>query len=251
MRNPLRVAYTFAVLLLAAVPARAATLLVLESNPPSVLPKGRLLDGNAEITIPEGARVALLDERGLGVTVTGPYTGIPGGGEQPDGEAFLRLLSPIVAPSGEKGLGWSPQGDKTRPPELWVIDVTAGSAVCVQTAAGVKLWRPEPRPTATLMLSASQGAVFSALWPEAEAYLAWPDKVPVVDGNGYQLQLDPPAPVLPFVLHIAPAPLVGDAAVLAWLATENCAPQARMLLSEIAERRVLEGMAGSAMRLFP
>jgi hypothetical protein len=247
-------------LVLAASPAWAAKLLVLQSNTATLFHKSQMLDGRQKISLPDGAVIVLMDETGRTVTIKGPYTGAPGGADRENGPTFLQRLSAMI--QSPEGSAEHPVLGATRafetlpaPPDLWAIDVTNGGSMCTRapsrlSTGGMALWRPAPRPAAMLTITGPDGASAQVAWAAGEAMVSWPPSIRTADSGAYKAQLDPgPAPQS-FVLHVAPGPFSGETALLEWLSSSNCVAQARAMLVDMAGRRVVEGPQAAGKDVF-
>jgi hypothetical protein len=234
-------------ILLVASPAWAGKILVLESEGMAGFAAGQTFDGAIEINVPAGARLVLMDERGIAVTVKGPYKGVPGGGAHAAGPSFLDRVSAILtAPSTSQpvlGATRSPFGPAPALPDVWALDVTRDGPACVRAEGQTMLWRPTPRPTTNVTLTPGTNApAHDRLpWPAAQATLAWPAELPLEDGLPYSIMLADANATRAMVIRKAGMGLPSEVATLDWLAGVGCTSQAKVLLTVMAQRRVVEG----------
>ena len=209
-------------------PAWAGKILVLESDGMDEYAAGRTFDGSGQIDVPAGARLVLMDERGVAVTIKGPYTGIPGGGDRSTGPSFLDRLAAIVkAPSIADN---HPVLGATRAmtpvpvlPNKWALDVTATGSACVRGVSDAALWRPTPRPATTITLARRSPTtpVVTKSWPINEATLPWPAEAPLEEGASYLVTLA--TATTQHILNVRVAPATdSDVALLDWMAGAGC-----------------------------
>jgi len=232
-----------------AAPAWAGKILVLESEGVTGFAAGYTFDGSSEITVPAGARIVLMDEGGIAVTVKGPYKGIPGGTERAAGPTFLDRVAAILAASNASshpvlGATRSPVGPPPLLPDVWALDVTRDGAACVRGSGDVVLWRPTPRPATSVAISrgiAGTPAQVSRQWPAAQATVPWPNEMPLADGTPYVVKLGDAPAARSLVIRKTDTVLDSDLATLDWLASAGCTPQAKILLTVMGQRRVVEG----------
>jgi len=233
--------------LLGAMPAAAGTLLVLESDGVATLKVGQIIDSKSSISVPAGARLVLMDERGQAATLKGPYGGIPGGSDRAEGPTFLQRLSAVLtAPSTTQAdtvLGATRTvAPKSVPPSAWAVDVSAGGTACVRTQADLVLWRPAPR-AARIVNMTSGGKNVSFTWPANEATAKWPEGLALADGATFEVSMGSSEKPQAFKIMTAKQPLENDASTLSWLSGADCTAQARVLLGQVGARRTVEGTA--------
>ena len=244
-------------ILLATAPAWAGKILVLESDNAEGFVAGGTFDGSGSISVASGARLALMDERGVAITIKGPYTGIPGGGERSTGPSFLDRLAAIVkSPTAADN---HPVLGATRAmtpvavlPNMLALDVSATGSACVQSASNTVLWRPLPRPATTVTLarrSTSAGTPTSRPWPAGDATLPWPSELPLEEGLSYLVTLGTSNTQHILNVHVAPA-TDSDVATLDWMAGASCTAQAKALLADMGQRKIIEGRSASSAGLF-
>ena len=250
-----RFALVLAALLLSAMPASAAKLLVLESSPDTGLQKGDTVDGSQKLAVKADNYVVLMDESGQVVTVRGPYNGIPGGEERADGPSLLTRMAAIVTTEGSsgmttlgltRGLGAAP-----KMPTVWSINVATSGTKCIKPATELELWRPAPKQTVSITITHRGTKEHSSFeWPADQIVMPWPKRVNVADGAGYVVTFAPPEMTRELTLRIMPATVVTDAEVLSWMATVGCTMQAKALIDELSNSRVVNGATASGEKLF-
>lgn len=243
------------VLLVMGVPARAGVILILSSENAAGFHRGQTFDGAREIKIPTGARLVLMDERAIVVTINGPYVGIPGGGLRESGPSFLERLAVLLTPAKSSEdrivLGATRAfGNTGEPADPWAIVLTGGNSVCARPTHPPHFWRPAPRPASTLNLSERGGGTVKEGWAADQATIPWPDSLPVVDGNTYIVTEGSAGPTRTFVMHLSLAPLETEVAALEWLVVSGCAVQLEAMLASISGRRVVEGPQVSGRAVF-
>lgn len=169
-----------AVLLALAAGPVAANVLVVRSSGPSAAQyrPGRSLGDNDPITLRAGDTIVLLSSRGTR-TFSGPGTFRPAqAGTQTASAAGSRERIGAVRNAGL---------DPSQPqPSIWQIDVSAGGTVCLTSAQGATLWRPDTGSAARLSISGS-GNQAQVNWPAGQATLAWPAAVPIANNGAYQI----------------------------------------------------------------
>ena len=78
-------------------------------------------------------------------------------------------------------------------PSIWQIDVSSSGTVCLTSASGVTLWRPDPSGAARLSIRGPAGST-QVNWPAGQSSVAWPSAVPIANDADYQLT-QPGSPV--------------------------------------------------------
>ncbi len=164
MRTILSQAILSLLILLATALACAWKILALEGDNAEGFTAGSTFDGGGSISVASGARLVLMDELGVAITIKGPYTGIPGGGASANGPSFLDRLAAIVksptAADNHPVLGATrTMGPVAVLPNAWALDVTATGSACMRGANPAVLWRPLPRPATTIVLQRRSAAL--------------------------------------------------------------------------------------------
>ncbi len=167
-----------AFLALAASPAIANVLVVRASGPSQAQYRpGRSLGDNEAFTLRAGDTVVILSSRGTRA-FQGPGTFRPS-------QAGTQVASNSGARIGAvRSAGLDPN---TPQPSIWQIDVSSGGTVCLTSAAGATLWRPDPGSATRLSISGPGGASQQATWPAGAATLAWPSGLPIANDAEYRL----------------------------------------------------------------
>jgi len=244
-----------AALLFAAVPASAAKLLVLESSPDTGLQKGDSVDGSKPLTVKPDNYVVLMDESGQVVTVRGPYSGVPGGSDKADGPSLLTRMAAIVTTEGSSGsttLGLTRGLIKpAKTPTVWSINAGLSGTQCVKPGTALELWRPSPHEAVSFSLSRKGTKEHTRFeWPDGETIVPWPKKIAAADGATYVIHFAPPEMTRELTLRIMPAAVSTDAETLSWMATVGCTVQAKMLIDQLSDQRVVDGSKASGEKLF-
>jgi hypothetical protein len=172
--------------------AAAAPLVVRSAGPSArMYPAGKSLADNAKIVLKAGDSIVLLDGRGTR-TLSGPGT-FSATGRATAAATTGSTLSALVSGGGERrariGAVRSASGiDKMagKNPNVWYVDVTRSSNMCVPNPTALTVWRPDAAAPATINVSGPNGSgTIDMAAGQAEAQ--WPASVPVADGGQYKL----------------------------------------------------------------
>ncbi len=243
---------------LAISPAWANKILVLESDGVNDFAAGRTFDGGKTISVPAAARLVLMDERGVAVTIKGPYTGVPGGGSGgATGPSFLDRLAAIVKSPTAGDSHPAPGATRSMTPvavlpNMWALDVTATGSACVRRGEDAVLWRPQPRPATSISFTrrtANAGAPVTKPWRINDPTLPWPNELPLDEGTSYVVTLDTSTTQHILTVHVAPT-TDSETATLDWMASAGCTAQAKALLSDMGQRKIVEGRTVSSAGIF-
>lgn len=220
--------------LLAATPALARSLVVIESNAPGITP-GQVLDGSQPLEVPAGAKVTCIGQDGETVKLTGPYMGVPAPGGGVDNPTFLDGLSALIAPAGGQSVALGAtrevEGASGVPASPWLIDVSKSGDRCAAPSGSPVLWRPDAGAPAALYLKLLGDDTEAEVdWAGEVAELDWPGEIALVDGGVYLVRVGRSTPMKKLTLHLVPADLATDAHRAVWMAGQRCTPQARQLL---------------------
>lgn len=210
-------------LALAASPAAANSLVVRATGAAATQYRpGTSLPDNAQIRLGPNDSIVLLTSRGTR-TFRGP------GNFRPT-QAGVALAGSTGARIGAvRTAGIDPNSPQ---PSIWQIDVSSSGTVCLTSASGVTLWRPDPSSTARLSIRGPGGNT-QVSWPAGQSTLAWPGAVPIANNGDYQLT-QPTSPV-PTSVRVR---LIGQVstdfqAIAATLISNGCQQQLDLLVDSL------------------
>ncbi|MGQ0659993.1 hypothetical protein [Sphingosinicella sp.] len=156
-----------------------ANVLVVRSAGPSAQSyrPGRSLGDNEAFTLRAGDTVVVLSSRGT--------RAFQGPGTFRSTQAGTQVASNSGARIGAvRSAGLDPNMPQ---PSIWQIDVSAGGTVCLTSATGATLWRPDHSGATRLSIRGPSGASQQATWPAGAATLAWPSAMPIANNASYEL----------------------------------------------------------------
>ena len=161
-------------------PALAKSLVVRSAGPSSkAYPPGKALPDSARISLQPGDSVTILAP-GAKRTLRGPGTFSAGSGN-----------ANALADSTSKRtrFGAMRTGDLALNPSPWNLDVTQSGTMCIASADGLKMWRPNSEEAGTLSISAGEGPATTVDWPAGKATIDWPAALKIAEGTEYRLAL--------------------------------------------------------------
>jgi hypothetical protein len=173
--------------------AVAAPLVVRSTGPSAkAYPAGKALAADAKLSLKAGDTIVLLDGKGTR-TISGPGT-FSASASSVAAASTGSTLAALASGGGERrariGAVRSASGiDKNagKNPNMWFVDVTRSTNVCVANPAAVTIWRPDASAPATVNVSGPSGASGTIELPAGRADGQWPASVPVTDGGQYKL----------------------------------------------------------------
>lgn len=161
-------------------PALAKALVVRSAGPSSkAYPPGKALPDSARISLQPGDSITILAP-GSKRTLRGP-------GTFPAGAGNANSLADST--SKRTRFGAMRTGDLALNPSPWNLDVTQSGTMCIASAGGLKMWRPNSEEAGTLSISAGEGPTTKVNWPAGKSTVDWPTAVNIADGAEYQLAL--------------------------------------------------------------
>jgi hypothetical protein len=131
--------------------------------------------------------VVVLDARGTR-TLKGPGTFTPGGPAKAAGT--MSSLSAVTgAAKGRARVGAVRSvGSGPTKPNIWQVDVSKSTNMCVTSPSNVTLWRPDASKPVTLTVAGGSPSGSKQLsWAAGQSTLAWPSELPISDGTDYRL----------------------------------------------------------------
>lgn len=172
--------------------AFAAPLVVRSAGPSAKLyPAGKAIPDNAKIVLKAGDSIVLLDGKGTR-TLSGPGT-FSATATATAAATTGSTLNALVSGGGERrariGAVRSVSGaDKTggRNPNVWYVDLTRSSNMCIADTSTVTVWRHDAEKPATVTVSGA-GASGTIDLAAGQSAALWPASVPVTNGGQYKL----------------------------------------------------------------
>ena len=218
--------------------SEAAELLVLSSELPG-LNEGALIASDEPIHLPQGSGLTLMAEDAAVIKLVGPYDGVPAPAQQREGDrSLLTAIAGLMTGPQEKsstatGVIRSPGADD-QPASPWLIDTSHAGHVCVRAGEPATLWRRDENEATTLTIAPNSGGPSAALeWAQGAAHIDWPRSVPLEDGARYRLKFKGVLIARELSVHIVPSQFSTEAHQIAWMATQGCTYQARLLLRRL------------------
>lgn len=198
---------------------------------------GSRIDGEVPIELAAGASLTLVTLSGRTVNLSGPFSGPPA--PAASGKADARLLDAVGKLVQSEQRGASAGGFRAGPggdnPDDWRwIDPARSGDHCLPKGTPAVLWRSKTGEEVYLDVRGPSGNE-EIWWEEDEATTAWPEEVPLADGQSYSLRLEGAPSVRRITFHQLPA---GDADLptrLDQLIAAGCQRQAWLLLATLPE----------------
>jgi hypothetical protein len=221
--------FAVAVLPLAALPARAGQLIVVEARGISLAP-GSSVDDSKPLELKQGQHVTLISQSGVTVSLDGPYNKPPAIAAQSGlslGSKLSGLVTEANARTGE--VGTTRKGSSIRQlPSAWVIDAARAGTACLQEGQTPVFWRDPASATASLtVMPDDRSWKVLTEWPAGLSQLAVKTNIPMHPGATYFVSLDGSESAI--AVNMVPAALSSDEQRAAWMADKGCEAQAEAL----------------------
>jgi len=225
--------------------AQAAEQVVLESNSPAY-PAGRTFESTAQIALAPEEFVVFATEDGRLLRVAGPYTGPAGGTDEStqreDEGSVRRIIAQIFglqpeetgALGGVRGPAASDTDGADTRTDPWLLHSARTGDQCIVSGRPVRFWREAAAAALSADVLEIGGARVAVLqWPAQVAVAEWPSAAPT-DGEIYLVRANDELRSAAIRLHALPAALEPQSLVtVAWLASQGCIDQARLLLRSL------------------
>ncbi|MBI1245333.1 MAG: hypothetical protein GC202_10035 [Alphaproteobacteria bacterium] len=222
------------VLALAAFPAAANELVVLEAKGVDLAP-GAKVDGTKVLKLAPGQRVTLISDDGRTVKLKGPFEEAPApaaGQVASMGDALKNLMNQRGSGVAQLGVVRA-AGDAPELPEPWIVDVGRSGARCLQAGAEPVLWGPKFADATEMSIEPTDRSWRAkGSWPAAVDRLALPRRIPLVDGGSYIVGVGGNKAAV--TIHRMPASLADPLVQTAWMIEKGCEEQARALARQAA-----------------
>ncbi len=157
--------------------AAVASVIVVRSLGPSskAYPPGKTLPESASISLKGGDVVTVLGPNSA-QTLRGPGT-------------FAAGRTQLASAAAKRGrFGALRTGEIAKNPSIWDLDVTQSGKMCVSSAGGLKLWRPETESAVKLTIRSADGKSETLDWAAGKQTATWPSSLPVANGAEYQIE---------------------------------------------------------------
>ncbi len=226
----------------------AADAVVIHSHETEVFHQGQLINTEQDITLPKQAMVTVVFASGDVQTITGPYQGQliePLPHTQVDSDFIANFVAALdKIDQKKKEWGVLRIGPIKKTDDIWRVDVTSttptnGRFFCIAPASNVVLWRPQSqsKSAATVLIKhRPTGKEAKAVWPAYQTTLKWPQDLPVIDGETYNVELKTRQGAFTFkrlVLYKVPDSLPTNSHKVVWMVGRGCISQANMLLASL------------------
>jgi hypothetical protein len=224
--------------------ALAEDLVVIESSDLKVLAEGTMIGDGKALELPAGVKIVLMGGSGKTVRLAGPYKGTPSAGTGAgDGRLVTALVSLVQRREDDtsrigaiRAIDWRKEAVKSEA-DVLVVDVGERGTQCI-TGTDAKtvsfVLDPEKKKGSekVVLMSAETGAMETLTWPAGKGIptLAWPNEVPLDDGNTYLVELPPQSSLTQFTLKVIPPKAGNGVQRLAQLSEAGCNAQARLML---------------------
>lgn len=182
-----------AVSLLLAGPVGAAPLIVRSAGPSAkTYPAGKTLAEDAKLILKRGDAITLLDGRGTR-TLSGPGTFSATASSvaaATTGSTLNALVSAGNSRRARVGAVRSASGidqNAGSNPNMWYVDVSRSSNMCIVDPSKVAVWRPDATTAANFKASTADGSAATLTLAAGQSVASWPAGLPIVDGGRYVL----------------------------------------------------------------
>ncbi len=216
------------ILLLAAAPAQAGQLIVVEARGVSLAP-GSQVDNSKPLVLKQGQHVTLISQSGATIVIDGPNDKPPsqmGQGGLSLGTKLAALATELGERTGEVGTTRGTANAKL--PDPWLIDASRAGTVCLREGQTPVFWRAQTNTTAALsVMPDDRSWKVTTEWPAGEDRLPVETNIPMHGGATYFVSVDGAEKAI--AVSAVPASLSNDAVRAAWMADKGCEAQAEAL----------------------
>ena len=232
-----------AALALLAVPAGGALAetIVVKAGGPSAgsYPPGKKIADNSMVTLKAGDVLTVLDGRGTR-TLKGPgtfNTSATASTTNDTRTSLAGLLGTQRVRRARTGAvrGGADEGKLPRSPNLWYVDVSQSSMVCVPDTGNIQLWRPDLTEAVTITARDEKTGKSAAIpFEKGQFRTNWPAALPVSEGSSYQLSwrgLEKPVKIS---FSVMDANSEGLESMASMLITRGCEAQLNLLVETVA-----------------
>ena len=222
--------FAAAVLPLAALPAKAGQLIVVEARGVALAP-GAGVDDSKPLDLKQGQHVTLISQSGVTISLDGPYNKPPSaaiaGGTSLSNRVGSGFITEANARTGEVGTTRNASNIR-KLPSAWVIDAGRAGTACLREGQTPVFWRDPASATASLtVMPDDRSWKVLTEWPAGLSELAVKTNIPMHAGATYFVSLDGNESAI--AVNTVPAALSSDQQRAAWMADKGCEAQAEAL----------------------
>lgn len=240
-KYPMKSAVLACALLAAPTGAALAETIVVKSGGPSAgsYPPGRKIADNSLVTLKAGDNLTILDGRGTR-TLKGPgtfNTSAATGSASDTRTPLASLLSTQKVRRARTGAvrGGADEGRAPRSPNLWYVDISQSSKVCVPDASNIQLWRPDLAEALSVTARDVQTGKSAAVpFDKGQFRASWPASLPVSEGSRYQLSWSGLKKPVDISFSLMDANSEGLESMAAALIQRGCEVQLDLLVETVA-----------------
>jgi hypothetical protein len=233
----------FLTMLASVTSAMAAQLVIVESTA-TKWPAGSIIDTAKPLSLAAGEALTLVGEDGTLLRLTGPSSGLPGGGVAAENgdKGVVQALSRLFAAKQPAASAWGTfRGSETLqdreaadPPEVWAWNLYRSDSICVPAGIEPLMWRADAaRDEVVVLLHLSTGSEAELELAPGQDRIAWPKSVPLLDGGEYAIRDAGNLWERKLLVHVIPADQAGDIRRIAWMSDAGCLRQARLMVARL------------------
>jgi hypothetical protein len=239
-RNTLKSFATALALLATPAGGALAETIVVKAGGPSAgsFPPGKIAD-NSMVTLKAGDILTVLDGRGTR-TLKGPgtfNTSATASTTNDTRTSLAGLLGTQRVRRARTGAvrGGADEGKMPRSPNLWYVDISQSSTVCVPDTGNVQLWRPDLTEAVTVTARDEKSGKSAAIpFEKGQFRTSWPTALPVGEGSSYQLSWPGLQKPVKISFSVMDANSEGLESMASMLIRRGCEAQLNLLVETVA-----------------
>lgn len=215
--------------------AAAAEFVVLSSTVASVS-VGQIIEPGQRITLPEKARLVLVNEAGRTISLKGPYAGAPGGEAKGGKSKFVAALASLVRSTEEDAhsVGAIRAASIRNKRQAMMINISETGDFCLFEDGGEELTRYQSETWPEINITAvADGRSQTVAWPKGARTLPWPEALPIKNGATYLVDQSGKDSRTMLVMHRLSGEYPTDAHLVVEMASRGCLEQSKMMLALI------------------
>lgn len=218
-----------------------AETIVVKSGGPSAgsFPPGKKIADNSILTLKAGDMLTILDGRGTRM-LKGPgtfNTSAATGSASDTRTPLANLLGAQKIRRARTGAvrGGADEGKAPRSPNLWYVDISQSSRVCVPDASNIQLWRPDLASALSVTAKdVKTGKTAVVPFDKGQFRTDWPAALPVGEGSQYQLSWAGLQKPINISFSLMDANSEGLESMASALISRGCEAQLNLLVETVA-----------------
>ncbi|MEM7208684.1 MAG: hypothetical protein AAF434_12735 [Pseudomonadota bacterium] len=226
---------SFLILILVPLHTFAANQFVIISSNVESLNPGDTVKADQSLDLSEGQSVKLLSASGEVITIEGAQKNLLDRGQNIGDSKLLDAISRLLKSSSTSDSALAVyRGGGAPNAHAQSVPVDSSGNVCLTDQSSPNFWWPNPVKGMKIDISHSpSGERASITWASKKKRQPWPQALPIIQGDEYQIEVELSRHIHRFTLLMIPSSISKPLERVVWMSNNGCERQALSLLSSL------------------